>query len=293
MNSPSVRLDGVHTRIVVDSSSNAPANLLAQYRMLEVPTLIHFGSETFRNNIDLTSEQFYARFAQSQTLPTTSQPPPPFFADAYQQAFAEGADHILVVTVSAKFSGTFASAQLAAQAFGVERFTFWDSDSASIGSGWQALAAARMLADGMALAPMLERLENIRRHTIIYATLETLKYAARSGRVSNLQAGLGDLLQVKPVMELRYGQFTPVARVRTRKRAVRDLLERFHASIGDRPVHVAIAHSHALDEAAELTQLAGAVLKVAELHVVDIGPAIAVLTGPGALALCGHPADLF
>lgn len=293
MTSPSIRLNGVHTRIVVDSSSNVPASLLAQYRMLEVPTLINFGGDSFRNHLDLTSEQFYERFAQSQILPTTSQPPPQFFADAYQQAFAEGAEHILVVTVSAKFSGTFTSAQIAAQTLGPERFTLWDSDSASIGSGWQALAAARMVAAELDWATLQERLEKIRSHTLIYATLETLKYAARSGRVSNVQAGIGDLLQVKPVMELRHGQFSPVGRVRTRKRAVRDVLERFHAQVGDRPVNVAVAHSHAGDEAAALAQAASELLNVQEMHIVDIGPAIACLTGPGTLALCGHPADLF
>jgi DegV family protein with EDD domain len=274
-------LDNQRARIVVDSSSNVPPTLLAEYKMLEVPTLVNFGTESLRNNVDLSSEVFYARFAQSTQLPTTSQPPPPFFVAAYQQAFAEGAEHILVITVSHKFSGTFASAQTATQEFpealAAGRFTLWDSASASIGSGWQALVAARMLEQGVELATLLARLEQIRASTVGYVTLETLKYAARSGRVSNLQAGIGDLLQVKPVMEVIQGRFAPVGR--------------FHASVGNRPVNLAVAHANTPNEAAELAAEVRNTLKIQELYTVDIGPAIATLTGPGTIALLGHPVD--
>jgi len=260
-----------------------------------VPTLVNFGTESLRNNVDLSSEAFYTRFAQSSQLPTTSQPPPSFFAAAYQQAFDEGAEHILVITVSTKFSGTFASAQTATQEFpealAAGRFTLWDSASASIGSGWQALVAARMLEQGVELATLLARLEKIRATTIGYVTLETLKYAARSGRVSNLQAGIGDLLHVKPVMEVIQGRFAPVGRVRGRKRAIREVIERFHASVGDRPVNLAVAHANTPSEAAELAAEVRNIFKIQELHTVDIGPAIATLTGPGTIALLGHPVD--
>ncbi len=293
MTSSSLMLDRVRVRMIVDSSSNVPAALLAQYNMLEVPTLVNFGTESLRNNIDLTAEQFYERFAQSQALPTTSQPPPQFFAEAYQRAFDEGAEHILVVTVSAKFSGTFSSAQSAAQPFGLERFTLWDSDTATMASGWQAIAAARLIEATIDLPTLVERLEKIRANTIGYATLETLKYVARSGRVSNLQAGIGDLLQVKPVMELHYGTFTPVGRVRGKKRALREVVERLYAKFERRPANIAVAHSNAREEALALAQDARTMLNIQELHIVDIGPVIATLTGPGALAVCGYPTDLF
>ena len=288
-------LDNQRARIVVDSSSNVPQMLLAEYKMLEVPTLVNFGTESLRNNVELASDVFYARLTQSTQLPTTSQPPPSFFVEAYQQAFAEGAEHILVITVSHKFSGTFASAQTATQEFPQEvaagRFTLWDSASASIGSGWQALIAARMFEQGVELATLLARLEKIRATTVGYVTLENLKYAARSGRVSNLQAGIGDLLQVKPVMEVIQGRFAPVGRVRGRKRAIRDVIDRFHASVGDRPVNLAVAHANTQGEAAELAAEVRNTLNIQELYTVDIGPAIATLTGPGTIALLGHPVD--
>ena len=134
-----------NTRIVVDTSSNVPDELLQRYRMLEVPTLVIFGEESYHNKYELSDAAFYEKFAAAKTIPTTSQPPPALFADAYRQAFAEGAEHIVLVTVASKLSGTFRSGQMAAQEFGEDRFTLWDSNSISMGSGWQAIMMARMI----------------------------------------------------------------------------------------------------------------------------------------------------
>jgi DegV family protein with EDD domain len=257
--------------------------------MIEVPTLVNFGTESYRNNVDLSADEFYARVAETGQMPTTSQPPPSFFVDAYQQAFAAGAEHILVFTASAKFSGTFNSAQTAAQELGNERFTLWDTDSASMGSGWQALVAARMIEDGVERATLVDHLTRIRAVTTGYATVETLKYAARSGRLSNFQAGLGDMLQVKAVLEVVQGRFAPVGRVRGRLRSLRDIVERFRTDVGDQPVNVAVAHANAVEEAARVAEDAQARLQVREMHVVEIGPAIATLAGPGIIAIIGHP----
>lgn len=287
-----MRLDGKRTRIIVDSSSNVPTVLLQQYRMLEVPTLVNFGTESFRNNVDLSQEAFYTRLLQAEQIPTTSQPPPTFFAEAYRQAFAEGATHLVVITVSAKFSGTFASAQNATQGFAPDCFTLWDSDSASMGSGWQAIRAARLLEAGVDRATLLAHLTKIRDATIGYATVETLKYAAHSGRLSNLQAGLGDLLQVKAIMEVIHGRFTAIGRVRGRSRALREVVERFQKDLSQRPVNVAVVHANAQEEADQVAKQAYAELKVEELLIADVGPAIATLAGPGTIAVLGHPVDL-
>jgi DegV family protein with EDD domain len=286
-------LDSNHTRIIVDSSSNVPATLQSQHRMLEVPTLVNFGAESYRNNIELTADAFYERIAEGGQWPTTSQPPPAFFADAYRQAFGEGADHLLVCTVSSKFSGTFNSAQTAAQEFGLDRFTLWDSASASMGSGWQVIRASRLLEEGIERELLLDRLSQMRAATTGYATVESLKYAARSGRLSNFQAGVGDLLQVKAVLEVIQGRFSAIGRVRGRLRSLRAIVDRFQADVGERPVYVAVAHANAPEEAERVGADAQARLDVRELLVVEIGPAIASLAGPGTVAILGHPADLF
>lgn len=293
MSNKALTLDNYTTRIIVDSSSNVPVALQAQYRMIEVPTLVNFGAESYRNNVELTADAFYERIAEGGQWPTTSQPPPAFFADAYRQAFDEGAEHLLVCTVSSKFSGTYNSAQMAAQEFGLERFILWDSDSASMGSGWQAIRAARLLEQGIDRKLLLDRLTRLREATTGYATVESLKYAARSGRLSNFQAGVGDLLQVKAVLEVIHGRFSAIGRVRGRLRSLRTIVDHFLADIGEHPVNLTVAHANAPEEAGRVGEDAQARLDVRELLIVEIGPAIATLAGPGTVAILGHPADLF
>jgi DegV family protein with EDD domain len=281
-----------NTRIVVDTSSNVPDDLLTSYRMIEVPTLVIFGEESYRNKHELSEQDFYTKLAASKVSPTTSQPPPAYFADAYRQAFDAGAEHIMVVTVTSKLSGTFRSAQMAAQEFGVERFTLWDSNSISIGGGWQAIMAARLLARGVPHEEFLSKMGRLRGEIIGFAALETLKYVARSGRVSNLQAGVGELLQVKPILELWDGAATVIARVRGRKRSLQEVIERLHNFYGDRPLNVGVLHANALTDAETLLAQAREVLHIDEVQFSDIGPAIAALAGPGVVGLAGCPNDL-
>ena len=281
-----------NTRIVVDSSSNVPAAIRAQYGMIEVPTLINFGTESFRNNVDLSEVEFYRKLAASDQIPTTSQPPPKFFADAYQACLAEGADHIVVVTITKNLSGTFGSAQTATREFDTVGFTMWDGDSISLGSGWQAIIAARLLEEGLTAAALVAQLDKIRAATHGFATLDTLKYAALSGRIGNLQANLGNLLQVKAILEIAHGQVVNMARARGRKRALRDLIERIDQQFGSVPLNLGIIHADALADAEALAEDVRTRLQVAELLFSDIGPAIASFGGPGALGIVGFPAAL-
>jgi DegV family protein with EDD domain len=286
-------LNPSNTRIIVDTSSNVPDELLQQYRMIEVPTLVIFGDQSFQNKHELSEADFYTKLASSKTLPTTSQPPPAYFANAYQQALQEGASHIVVVTVTGKLSGTFRSAQMAAQEFGPELFTLWDSNSISMGGGWQAIMAARMIEAGISYATFSERMHKLRADIIGFAALETLKYVARSGRVGNLQAGIGELLQVKPILELWDGEATVIARARGRKRSLQDVIDRLHKYYGDRPIHVGMLHANAQDDVRQLLEDARKVLNIDEAIFSDIGPAIAALAGPGVVGIAGCPSDLW
>ena len=211
--------------------------------MLEVPTLVIFGEESYQSKYELSEAAFYEKFAASKTIPTTSQPPPALFAAAYRQAFAEGAEHIVLITVASKLSGTFRSGQMAAQEFGEDRFTLWDGNSISLGCGWQAIMFARMIEANTDYDTCIQRMTQLRSEVIGFAALETLKYVARSGRVSNLQAGIGDLLQVKPILELWDGGANVCARVRGRKKSFQEVIERLQKFYGARPIHAGMLHA--------------------------------------------------
>jgi DegV family protein with EDD domain len=281
-----------NTRIVVDTSSNVPDEMLQRYRMIEVPTLVIFGEESYQNKHELSEAAFYEKFAASKKIPTTSQPPPALFAEAYRQAFDEGAEHIVLVTVSSKLSGTFRAGQMAAQEFGEQRFTLWDSNSISLGGGWQAIQMARMIAAHTEYDVFIERMTKMRSEVIGYVALETLKYVAISGRVSNLQAGIGELLQVKPIIELWDGNANVCARVRGRKKSFQEVIERLQKFYGARPILAGMVHADARADAEQLLVEARPVLNIQEVYFSDIGPAIATLAGPGVVGLAACPADV-
>ena len=292
MSTPVTMRTLANTRIVVDTSSNVPEEFLQKYRMLEVPTLVMFGQESYQNKYELSDANFYIKLAAAKELPTTSQPPPGLFAAAYQRAFDEGADHIWVITVSSKLSGTFNSATLAAQDFDPTRFTLWDSNSVSMGGGLQAMMLARWLEVGSEPEALLARMTQLRSQILGFAALETLKFVARSGRVSNLQAGIGEFLQVKPILELWDGHADVCARVRGRKRSFQEVIERLQKFYGNRPIHAGMLHANALADAEALLADARKVLNIQEVYFSDIGPAIAALAGPGVVGLAGCPTDL-
>ncbi len=276
-------------RVVVDTSSNVPDALLAQYKMIEVAAIVNFGTDSYLNKMEMSAEAFYRKLAEATEIPTTSQPTPAQFAAGYQQAFDEGAEHIVLVTVSSKLSGTYSSAVLGAEGFDKSRFTLWDSLSASIGSGLQAIAAARAIDAGMDIAGVEAMLAQARSSTYALLTVETLKYLAKSGRVSNLRAGVGDLLGVKPILALDDGLLIHSGQARGRKRSKNEIKEKMIAHFGQQPVSLAVAHANVEAEAQEYAAEMAAALNIQETHITEIGPAIASLAGPGVLAVLAHP----
>lgn len=275
-------------RVVVDSSLNVPDEFLREYNMVEVPALVVFGpDEVYRNKVDITDEEFYRRFVEGGEQPTTSQPTPMQFVEGYRQA---GSKTILCCTVSSKLSGTYNSAVQAAgmvKEEGIE-VTVWDTLFASMGGGWQAVMAARMAREGATLADVVAELERIRARSFAFLTVETLTYLARAGRISRTQATIGNALNIKPVMEFREGRIEVIGRERGRKRARRALKQLVRSVAGSRPVRIAIGHTRVREEAEELRAEILREFDVVEDVVVELGPVLAAIGGPGLLGITGH-----
>ncbi len=275
-------------RIVVDSSLNVPDDFLAEYDIIEVPALVIFGpNEVYKNKVEITNEEFYRRLVEGREHPTTSQPTPAQFAEAYRQA---GTDEILCCTVSSKLSGTYNSAVQGAELVAEEgiRVTVWDTLLASMGGGWHAVVAARMAREGAALEDILAELARVRERSFAFLTVETLTYLARAGRISRTQATVGNALNIKPVMEFRQGFIEVIGRERGRKRARRALKDLTRRVANGRPLRIAIGHTRVPDEAEEFLAEVLAEFDVVEYVVVDLGPVLAAIGGPGLLGITGH-----
>ena len=278
-------------RIVTDSTCDLPEELMAEHGIGVVPIHIQFGAETYRDGQTIDKPTFYRRVEQDGLLPTTSQPPPSDFVRLYQ-AIAGPADEIFSIHVTGKLSGTFNSAQLAAEAVADRiKVHVFDSWAGSAGLGFMCLDAARMAEAGKSAREILKRLESTRPQVNHLFTMANLKFAEMSGRVNKLQSALASLLNVKPIVRAEGGLMEVAEQVRTRKKAIARVITMARERVGEAKVNLAVIHAQAPDEAAELLEQARRTLKVGEVFVHDLALSLAVHFGPGTLAVVTYPAD--
>lgn len=275
-------------RIICDSSQNVPDAYLQQLGIIECPASVVFGDEIYLNKIEISDEDFYRRLnglPKGASLPTTTQPSPGQFVQALRQAKEEGATGALITVVSTRLSGTYNSATQAVEQETGLPVHVWDTASASMGAGWQTIRAAELARQGARLDEIVAALPAVQQSLITVFTVDTLKYLAASGRLTQAQRLMGSLLNVKPMLLIEDGILKPIGRERGRKSAKAALIELARSRAGNTPVRVAIAHANVLDEAIALEPAVRAALNVQEVVFIELGPVLAALAGPGVMAL--------
>lgn len=280
-------------RIVTDSSVNLPTELVKRYRISVVPLNVHFGEEQFQEGVNISEDEFYRRLPESRPLPTTSQPAAGQFQEIYRTALSQG-DEVLSVHLSSRLSGTYASAATARSMMLREApITLFDTGTVSVGLSMLVLAAAQAAELGWSCDVIVGLLEKMAAKTIVFFTVDTLEYLHRGGRIGTASAWVGTLLQVKPVLAIRHGEVLPIDRVRTRKRAVRRLLELLaDHSAGADSWWAGVAHVKVEQEAERFGNDILDVLPVTDVIQVSIGPVVGAHGGIGTLgaALTPDPA---
>lgn len=274
--------------VVTDSTADLPAQLVNELGITVVPLQIVFGQENFADGVDLTSEAFFQRLQESDELPTTSQPSLGQFFQVYE-ALAEQTDAILSIHLSSGFSGTLATAQQAtahqAAAAGGDRcrVEVIDSGTVSMAMGFAVLAAARAARDAADLDACAGIARSVLERQRLAVMLDTLDYLRRGGRMGRAQAFLGGLLRLKPILTVRDGEASPLSRVRTRKKALDELLR---LSLDQGPIdEAAIMHATSPDDARMLADEIAARMPGLPVHIGRIGPVIGVHGGPGLIGI--------
>ena len=263
--------------IVTDSAANLPGALVAELGIEVVPMYLMFADRVYRDGVDMAPEDLYQRLVAHSATATTSTPSPGDFLEAYRRA---GQDEIVCVTVAASMSSAHHEAALAAERFG-GRVEVVDSGVASMAEGFVALEAARRAASGGSLSEVADRARAVAGKARICATIDTFEFLRRSGRVKKLQAYAATMLDIKPVFRMAAGEVGPVARPRTRRRAIDRVVQETLDEIGDRPVHLAAIHAAAEADARRLIGSIGERATVVESHVLAVTPVIGAHTGPG------------
>jgi fatty acid kinase fatty acid binding subunit len=280
-----VRLTATNTAIVLDSTADLPdaAQRFPNWRV--VPLYVRFGDESLRDGVDIDSAAFYRRLRESSVFPTTSQPTPGDFLDAYRELGAY--ERIFSLHVSARVSGTFASAEAAAGELADGRVRPVDTETASASIGMLALAIQRRLERETTDEEIDALIERYRHERGLLFTVDTLEFLQRGGRIGKAAAFAGSLLNVKPILSIHDGEVEPVKRVRGERKAFAELAEALETETRDEPgQRLAVAHADAPERAAELEALVRERRPRAELElVVALGAVIGAHAGPGTLAL--------
>lgn len=276
--------------LVTDSTCDIPKEWIQQYAITVVPLSIVFGDRQYLDGIELSAEAFYQRLPNESQHPSTSQPTPGAFLQAYRQAADNGAKAVMVVTISSYMSGTVESARRAAQDSPIP-VTVVDSRNNSMGLGWQVIAAARARDAGGNLEAMLAAAEKVRKNMVYYVTLDTIEYLSRGGRIAEAATFLGSILRIKPLIYVRpeTGTVAPSLPARSRKGAIDGLYkEFFHHFTHDQVLHLTVLHNNALEEAQALAEVVRREYSPSELFVTITSPVLGAHTGPKAIALVGY-----
>lgn len=278
--------------IVTDSTCDLTAAELAHLQVEAVPLYVSFQGGTHRDWVDITPEKIVQGVAAGADLPTTSQPSPQDFTDAYARAVARGADTILAITLSSAISGTYQSATIAAASAKVP-VTVFDSQGASLGHGEMARVAARMRDRGASLEEIVHAIERIRATNFVIFTVGTMEFLQKGGRVGRASALVGSLLSIKPILTLEEGKVAPLTRARGLKKAQQEMVDRFKAYVDAASGPVVLNLIHIQDPAAadglrQAIDAAGVPYRFGAVH--EIGAVLASHVGPNTFGLYAHVA---
>ncbi len=275
--------------LVTDSTAYIPQDLVERYRIHVVPVQIIWEGVTYKDGVDIQPDELYRRLPEAKELPTTSQPSAKDFLDVFQKLHNEGYD-ILTITLSKNLSGTYGSAEQARKMLPEARIELVDSRSVAMALGFQVLAVARALEENpdMSLDEAKALAERASHHTGVLFLVDTLEYLHRGGRIGGAAKFLGTMLNLKPLLTLdEDGRILPAGKVRTRRKAMRTLLDLLAERVGDRrPLRLAAMHAAAEAEARQLMEMAKERFQPDEVLYTTVSPAVGVHLGPGTVGLC-------
>lgn len=277
-----------HVAVVTDSVACLPKALVEKYGINVVPIDMVFEGQVRRNGFSDDHAEFYRLLDSSKTLPTTASPSPGSYLEAYTEASSK-VKKILCVTISSKVSATHDAAidgrELAKEKLPGISIEVVDSQAAAMAEGFVALAAARAAAAGGDLPEVATVARKVAANVYLLGVVDTLRYLVKGGRVPIAAAWATSLLQIKPILQIHNGEVTLAARVRTKSRAHKKLLELMHQTVDSRPVYVSVVHANALHEAELLKERVASQFKCQELYITEFPLVMAAHTGPGLVGL--------
>jgi DegV family protein with EDD domain len=273
-------------KIICDSTGDIPEEIRKQYDITIVPLNVLFGRDSYQDRVNLTPEQFYKMLVESKIHPTTAQPAPGLFAEAYRK-LAKETDEIMALTLSSELSGTYQSAVQAKQQVDSHlKIEVIDSGWFCAGLMLPTLKAARAAEKGMNLTEITRMIKDILPKIRGYMILDTLEYVRKGGRIGAARALLGGVLNLHPILTLKNGVIQPVTQARGRAKAVEILVDLIKKT--GNPEEIVVEDATTPDELEDLAKRIRAAVPNAQIIRSKVGPTIGVHAGPrvmGAAAI--------
>ncbi|KPU27075.1 hypothetical protein TR13x_06665 [Caloranaerobacter sp. TR13] len=273
-------------KIITDSVSDIPSQYIDEYDIEVIPLTINFESESYKDKVDITVDEFYKKMDESNKLPTTSQVTPMEFLNTYEK-FKDDYDYLIVITLSSKLSGTYQSAITAAQLAEIEdKVIVIDSKGITLGQGLIVLEAAKMAKNGKNKDEIIERLNELidkLEYIIVVDSLENLK---KLGRISATKAFLGEKLKIKPVITMKDGYIVQMDKIRGRKKVIKWIIEKMKSeNVNLKDKTIAINYARNEEFGIELVDTIKENFDVSEIVFGEVGCTVAIFAGTGAFAI--------
>ena len=271
----------MNVKVVTDSASDIPLELAEDLGIHIVPLNVQFGEQVYRDRVDLSTDEFYKKLQSEQVLPKTSAPAPGTFREIYEK-LAKESDAILSIHISSQLSATCNAARAACDDLKLP-VSVIDSETASMACGLLAIVAASAAQQGAALAEIEALLRDRIPRTITYGVFSTLEYLYKGGRIGKAQAFLGSMLKLNPILAISRGEVLPVARVRSRLKAVARMCE---IVLGLGTIEeISIMGTTNPRDTETLTARLLPLLPDKRIYYTTIGPTIGTYVGPDAIGV--------
>jgi DegV family protein with EDD domain len=271
-------------KILADTTSTLSVAEAKNLGIYYLPQIIVFDDKSYRDDNEITTEVFLSKLRKSPTLPKTAAPPPALYTPVYEEILKNG-DSALVLTPSAKVSGTFRSATVAAQDFPNAPIYVIDTELIGPGLGTIVRLALEWVKQGVSIEEITSRIKDFAKRSTIYLYVDTLEYLHKGGRIGTAKALAGSVLQIKPILLFKDGQINQFESQRTKKRAIARIVELVKQECPPSvESYLSILEADAMDDAQALKNSFHSFLPPLEIPICDLPPAIIVHAGPGIIA---------
>jgi len=272
------------TKIITDTTSGLPLDLAKQLGIYMIPQLVIFGEQTFRDDVEITTLEFLQKLKASSTVPKTAAPLHTMYFPYFSEA-AQTGETVIVIAPTGKMSGTIRSVETAKQFFPNADIRIIDTFTIAGCLASLALIANAMSKEGKTADEIEDAVKTIVPLSHTYFVVDTLEYLQKGGRIGTARALLGELLQVKPILQIKNGQAAPLEQERTKKRALARLIDlTCEKTVGVKNPHLCVMHADAEQEAEYLREQLTTRLNISQIPIYVLPPAIIVHAGPKALA---------